>query len=512
MKNQQNETNNPSEKKNDIYSLLIKYLEMIDSKIYKTAALPRFLSIFSDFKKYLSDSFDSFYEYIDLTLENKVNDAFILSTLERELEKMVDDDVIPDEKVMCGLVNIIGEEYNSVNSKFIASVMMTNFTKDKYITLFNITNLKFGSIIFSKKLIFTNYYTMLNDTLDSIKTNEKEEITNQIILDFYKKYNKSFNLHLNLAIGNIESLIKNTTNLEQIVPQKITNKEVIKKINIKKEEVNDNVKIETKKNKNEITKGCNAAAMALEINIQKDFEKKIDLIYEELNNKINNITIENEKLRENYDKITEKYDKITIENEKLRDNYDKITIENEKLRENYDKITEKFDKIISKEANNTQKIKILEEKLSSIQIRVLLKGIVNYNLALLKLRRKGKYIDRINVIIECLKNYEGSEVYIKFFKKISESINSGNENAHNIKINYIIGLPNIKIIDSIFSTNIKKGLKGIEIKKIKEILNRINIEETLQILNTQFVDKATIYDNIPKIDLRKIIKDSQNIA
>ena len=72
MKNQQNETNNPSEKKNDIYSLLIKYLEMIDSKIYKTAALPRFLSIFSDFKKYLSDSFDSFYEYIDLTLENKV--------------------------------------------------------------------------------------------------------------------------------------------------------------------------------------------------------------------------------------------------------------------------------------------------------------------------------------------------------------------------------------------------------------------------------------------------------
>ena len=464
-------------KKNDIYSLLIKYLEMIDSKIYKTAALPRFLSIFSDFKKYLSDSFDSFYEYIDLTLENKVNDPFILSTLERELEKMVDDDVIPDEKVMCGLVNIIGEEYNSVNSKFIASVMMTNFTKDKYITLFNITNLKFGSIIFSKKLIFTNYYTMLNDTLDSIKTNEKEEITNQIILDFYKKYNKSFNLHLNLANENIESLIKNITNLEQIIPQKTTNKEVIKKINIKKEEVNDNVKIETKKNKNEITKGCNAAAMALEINIQKDFEKKIDLIYEELNNKINNITIENEKLRENYDKITEK-----------------------------------FDKIISKEANNTQKIKILEEKLSSIQIRDLLKGIVNYNLALLKLRRKGKYIDRINVIIECLKNYEGSEVYIKFFKKISESINSGNENAHNIKINYIIGLPNIKIINSIFSTNIKKGLKGIEIKKIKEILNRINIEETLQILNTQFVDKATIYDNIPQIDLRKIIKDSQNIA
>ncbi len=46
MKTEKKEILNPLLKMVDKSKLLVKYLENIDSKIYKKAALPRFLSIF----------------------------------------------------------------------------------------------------------------------------------------------------------------------------------------------------------------------------------------------------------------------------------------------------------------------------------------------------------------------------------------------------------------------------------------------------------------------------------
>lgn len=156
MKTEKKEILNPLLKMVDKSKLLVKYLENIDSKIYKKAALPRFLSIFSNHKEYLEDSFSSFYNFIELNLEQKANDVFILSTLEIILKKMLDDNLFPNEDKINELINLLGKEYEPINAKFICEIMIDIFINTEYHELFKITNSKLGKIIFYKKSLFTN--------------------------------------------------------------------------------------------------------------------------------------------------------------------------------------------------------------------------------------------------------------------------------------------------------------------------------------------------------------------
>lgn len=529
MKDEQNdilETQQPTLKKYDIYTLLLKYLEMIDAKIYKKASLPRFISLFSDFKEYLSDSFSSFYTFIELNLEQKVNDTFILVTIENILERMLDKYDIPNENEITKLINMLGKEYDPMDSKFVSSIMIENFENNNYRELFQKTNLKLDKIIFEKKLISSNYFEMLSEAYDSIKDQESNVVTEKIILDFYIKYKKQFNL--NFEIKSIKSLIKyiknnklvsedstkikNINNIKVTPPIKASNKNS----EMEKEKLDDISTSNTSKDKTNMNKSKS--------NLEEPKNEDSNQFLDFANNFGNNLQIDliknifNEKMEKLFKQYEEKISLINLRCEGIEQQINKqnktikkLISENEKTKSENISLKDKYEKSIELGLNNNQKIKIIEQKLYHIQIRDLLKGIVNHNLALLQIERKGKYCERIKKLVEKIKNYEGSGTYIKFFHKISELINNGNELAHNIEIKNLNRGKKVKIIDFILGINIEKTFKNREIRRIKDILNKIGIENTLEVISDSYEDKNSIYENIPKCDLRQVLKDTQNI-
>ena len=125
--------------------------------------------------------------------------------------------------------------------------MIDIFINTEYHELFKITNSKLGKIIFYKKSLFTNYFTMINYTNNKIEDNEDKKDIEEKILNFYIK-NENL-LNLNLKKYSIETLIKyikniNPSNLQiktKVKPLKddSNNKEIGSKI-IQEEKIEKN--------------------------------------------------------------------------------------------------------------------------------------------------------------------------------------------------------------------------------------------------------------------------------
>ena len=191
-----------------------------------------------------------------------------------------------------------------------------------------------------------------------------------------------------------------------------------------------------------------------------------------------------QKIQKNKDSVNEKYKNMISLNQRLKSQ------------------VESNNSMINNSFVNLNKIKILEEKLNNIQMRDLCKGIINHNLSLLNLPREGKYEERIKKIMDCLKENKNANVYIKFLAQISNFINQGNHLAHSFERKVIIGEKPEKLSDILLrNININNSLNGYEIKKIKIILDKIKIDETLELLIDTYEPKKIIYDKVVKCDV-----------
>jgi hypothetical protein len=150
------------------------------------------------------------------------------------------------------------------------------------------------------------------------------------------------------------------------------------------------------------------------------------------------------------------------------------------------------------------KVKNLEEKLFKIQSRDLWKQIVNYNLYHLNIQKTGDYDERIGKIISELKKFKNSQIYIKFFEDVNAIINKGNLTAHDFEKKLPIGMK-VNYIDVLFKNQRLPNISSAEIKFVKKILMSIKTEVILE----RFVqDKNALYENMERMDLRKVISDA----
>lgn len=285
---------------------------------------------------------------------------------------------------------------------------------------------------------------------------------------------------------------------------------------------------------------------------RKDFEEKNNQFNkEEVNNdfiknieedskmsSLKNFSEETKQLSEKYETIISKYKRkiselnvtISILNEKNSKSNNEISVLNNRIyvlkakiikldeiisqqKETIKKISQekkvledRYGKTIELGAYKTQKIKILQQKLKQIQIRDLLKGIVNHNLALLKLERKGTYNKRIEILIQKLSIFKNSNIYIEFFKKIKDLIKIGNNLAHDFDLKSVIGKKNERIFDIVLD-NIKYYFKPKVINVIKDIFEKIQIEKTLEAISKTFEDKRSIYSFINECDFDSIFNE-----
>ena len=354
------------------------------------------------------------------------------------------------------------------------------------------------------------------------KINEKKNLTNAT----KKTQKKEIKNNIISEIKNDFQYINNNKCEENVITQNIIDNKT--DLKIKKNDLNN------KSNINLINK----EEIALNKNVDSINEKKendsINIIDNKAQNYIDELKKEiqkiNERQKQNFEKLNEE---LTIEKEKSSVQDEKIIKLNEKLRalekgndnlkqkiqKNKDSVNEKYKNMISLnqrlksqvESNNSMinnsfvnlnKIKILEEKLNNIQMRDLCKGIINHNLSLLNLPREGKYEERIKKIMDCLKENKNANIYIKFLAQISNFINQGNHLAHSFERKVIIGEMPEKLSDILLrNININNSLNGYEIKKIKIILDKIKIDETLELLIDTYEPKKIIYDKVVKCDV-----------
>ena len=401
-----------------------------------------------------------------------------------------------------------------------------------------------------KKEIKNNIISEIKNDFQYINNNKCEEnVITQNIIDNktdlkIKKNDLNNKSNINLINKEEIALNKNVDSINEkkendsinIIDNKAQNyidelKKEIQKINERQkqnfEKLNEELTIE-KKYREELKRKYDK--LNEELTIEKKYKEEIKRKYDKLNEEL---TIEKkyrEEIKRKYDKLNEE---LTIEKEKSSVQDEKIIKLNEKLRalekgndnlkqkiqKNKDSVNEKYKNMISLnqrlksqvESNNSMinnsfvnlnKIKILEEKLNNIQMRDLCKGIINHNLSLLNLPREGKYEERIKKIMDCLKENKNANIYIKFLAQISNFINQGNHLAHSFERKVIIGEMPEKLSDILLrNININNSLNGYEIKKIKIILDKIKIDETLELLIDTYEPKKIIYDKVVKCDV-----------
>ena len=103
-----------------------------------------------------------------------------------------------------------------------------------------------------------------------------------------------------------------------------------------------------------------------------------------------------------------------------------------------------------------------------------------------------------------MKKFKNSQIYIKFFEDVNAIINKGNLTAHDFEKKLPIGMK-VNYIDVLFKNQRLPNISSAEIKFVKKILMSIKTEVILE----RFVqDKNALYENMERMDLRKVISDA----
>ena len=440
--------------------LISKYFFEMDKKLLGKSADKRIISPFDDLVDYIYSEVELYYKYI--TGEDGKNfDRLVIMLVEFFLYQIALNRFYPQEDIMIFIINQIGMNYNYDSNRFLAEVFAYYFINEEYSKLFEAINNKLGAIIFSQEEIFIAYFLTMFQVNDNLIEKKHQESQFDILL-FMRERNYFFKIP-EQSLTSLNSLYKYLSVCAKIELKHAKNKMVESKDSDENTQETDR-KINIR-NLGEIQNKIN----------NNNKEKKDDPIYKisELEQKIKEMKIISDR---RYHDLKEENSKLNIMNFEISQN------------------------IISLKT----KVKNLEEKLFKIQSRDLWKQIVNYNLYHLNIQKTGDYDERIGKIISELKKFKNSQIYIKFFEDVNAIINKGNLTAHDFEKKLPIGMK-VNYIDVLFKNQRLPNISSAEIKFVKKILMSIKTEVILE----RFVqDKNALYENMERMDLRKVISDA----
>ena len=465
------------------YDLIKKYLEKLDELFIGNNAEARIIIPYMNLNMIIRDSL-TFYININSDDMQKDLNSFVLMVIENFLYKIVRNERYPSEEMMELLFEQLEKTFNYNSTRFLCDLLAEYLQNELHSKMFKLLNDKFGYILFNKKDIFIDYFTvMMKLNYSSLTENIPDYAYDALIIKFLKEKNENFNIPKE-KFKDLTSLYEYLSNGFIIDAKEIKVNEskdsestqYADKIRVNKEEeiINLQNEIEYKRyedianttnvNKNkefEEMKKNNEVLFEENLKLKKELEKikQINSKFCEGENKtiesnykfieeLAKINNDNSELKQDVFILKENLKKVNLDINNLKNQFGKLNRDYSNLKSDYSNFKVPDSNLRASHMNLNTKVINLQSKIDLIQSRDLWKKFVNYNLYYLDLKKEGKYDERINNIIKKVKYYKNSELYIRFLGEIKEIIENGNSIPYSYPKKYPIGM-NVNYIDEL---------------------------------------------------------------